>query len=323
MGLGYVGKIFETHPIEGADRIHTAVVDCGAGGVWTGVVSKDMNPDSWCEVFMQDCILPAGERFDFMDKYHRRVSMKRFKGAPSDCLIMPITVMGVEKGFDLTETLGLVKYDKPIPTNGGEICGPFNPLYAKTDEPNFQSVPELVREVLQGPWEARLKYDGTSCTIAKDETGLMRVYGRNWEIREGENIYWQIARKYDLQSKMGPLECIQMEIIGPGVQGNPLKLGEIKARAFNYFVGKEPRWISGEEVHGIPVAQCMFSSTAWHWRHGGEGDFTREELWKMAEVKYPIGVPGEGLVFRRLFGGRSKTTGERLSFKVINLLYGK
>ena len=317
MGLGYVGKIVETRPIQGAERIHTAVVVCGKGGKWTGVVPIDMKAGDFCEVYVQDCILPVGERFDFMDKYHRRVAMKRFKGAPSDCLIMPLTIVGVEVGYDLTEAFGLRKYEKEIIYGQGEICGTFTNLVAKTDEPNFQTVSDVVEEVLSGPWTARLKYDGTSCTILRDYDGILQVYSRNMRIREGDNKYWQIARMYQLDKAMLPGEVLQMEICGPGIQKNPMGFKTLDARVFNYFKEfNEPAPYTGE--HGIPIADAVAASN-------GNNAWTNEELWRLAEVKYANGATAEGIVIRADFGRQlySPTTGLRLSFKVINLLYGK
>lgn len=316
MGLGYVGKIVETRPIQGAERIHTAVVVCGKGGKWTGVVPIDMKTGDFCEVYIQDCILPVGERFDFMDKYHRRVAMKRFKGAPSDCLIMPLTIVGVEVGYDLTEAFGLRKYEKEVIYGQGEICGTFTSLVAKTDEPNFQTVSDVVEEVLSGPWTARLKYDGTSCTILKNYDGILEVYSRNMRIREGDNKYWQIARAYQLDKAMLPGEVLQMEICGPGIQKNPMGFKTLDARVFNYFKEfNEPAPYTGE--HGIPIADAVAASN-------GNNAWTNEELWRLAEVKYANGATAEGIVIRADFGRQLYSpTGLRLSFKVINLLYGK
>jgi len=39
--LVYVGKVLQLIPIEGADRIESAIVVCGEGGKWQGCVLKE------------------------------------------------------------------------------------------------------------------------------------------------------------------------------------------------------------------------------------------------------------------------------------------
>jgi RNA ligase (TIGR02306 family) len=326
MGLAYIGKVFQTRPIEGADRIHSVQVVCGKGGIWNGVASKDVTEGNLVEVYLQDAILPTGERFDFMDKYHRRVSMKRFKGAPSDCLIMPladstadlITSIPPWIGFDLTDLLEVKKYEKEVIYGQGEIMGGFTTLLPKTDEPNFQSVPDIVRETLALPWRATLKYDGTSCTILKTDEGELQVFSRNMRIREGANNYWRIVDKYGLKDAILPGEAFQMEIVGPGIQKNPLGLKEIDAFVFNAFWEWKPKhYARNFEKILIPAAEEVH-------RFGPRDVPSNEELWKLAEVRYKNGAIAEGIVIRPQHADFPRSSmGERLSFKVINLLYGK
>ena len=42
--LAVVGKVLSIKPIEGADRIQQASVDCGPSGTWSGVVGKEIVP---------------------------------------------------------------------------------------------------------------------------------------------------------------------------------------------------------------------------------------------------------------------------------------
>lgn len=104
--------------------------------------------------------------------------MARFKGVPSECLIVP-GAPDMPPGTDLTEALGVMKYEKPIPASmGGDAVGAFPGFIPKTDGPNFQSAPEFVALLADGEWCATDKADGTSCTVWNDPAG-MHVCSRN------------------------------------------------------------------------------------------------------------------------------------------------
>lgn len=325
--VAVVGKIIEIRPIEGADFIQAATVVCGSAGKWSGVVGKDLEPGELVTVFLQDALLPANDRWAFMEKHKWRVRMARFKGVPSECLIvkgapdMPI-------GTDLAESLGVTKYEKPIPAGmQGDFVGAFPGHIPKTDEPNFQAVPEVVALMHSTPWYATEKADGTSCTVYNDEAGL-HVCTRNWELKEftatgGKNIYWTAARKYGLERLPHGL-ALQFEVVGPGVQGNPMGLSEIEVRAFtlrNTVTHSYEPWARALEVCqrlDIPRARTLgthdqLQAHASHINGHGLPVFTDDELRKLAEIKYPNGKHAEGIVIRALDSS--------WSFKVINLLY--
>lgn len=312
--LAVVGRITEVRAIDGADFIQAASVDCGAAGRWSGVVGKDVQAGDGVTVFLQDAILPPSERWAFMEKHKWRVRMARFKGVPSECLIVKGAPDDAEPGTDLAESLGVTKYEKPIPAGmQGDAIGAFPGHVPKTDEPNFQSVPELVERMRTEPWYATEKADGTSCTAWVDDAGL-HVCSRNWELREftasgASNVYWRTARKYGLE-RLPQGVVLQFEVVGPGVQGNPMGLDELEARAFTLRDTVNHRYmpwsalVAATDALGIPTARFIGNGT------DGRTD---DELRKMAEIKYANGKHGEGIVIRALDSS--------WSFKVINLLY--
>lgn len=312
--LAVVGKITEVRAIEGADFIQAASVVCGTAGHWSGVVGKDVQPGDSVTVFLQDAILPPSDRWAFMEKHKWRVRMARFKGVPSECLIVKGAPEDAEPGTDLAESLGVTKYEKPIPAGmQGDAIGAFPGHIPKTDEPNFQAAPELVERMHREPWYATEKADGTSCTAWVDDAGL-HVCSRNWELREftasgASNVYWRTARKYGLE-RLPQGVALQFEVVGPGVQGNPMGLDELEARAFTLRDTVNHRYmpwsalVAATDALGIPTARFIGNGT------DGRTD---DELRKMAEIKYANGKHGEGIVIRALASS--------WSFKVINLLY--
>ena len=319
MGLVYIGKVVEVIPIEGADRIESLKVVCGSGGLWRGSAQKEQfTVGSSCQVYLQDSLLPHTDEFAFMEKYHWRVRMMRFKGVPSECLILPQTVSG-NIGDDVTELAGVTKYDKPMPASmSGETLGWFPGFIQKTDEPNFQTVPEMVEFMRGKPFYSTVKVDGSSATVYRYQ-GHFGCCSRNLELRDSpKNAIWQIAREYDLENKVGDGWAVQFEVVGPGIQGNPLGLKGVEPRLFNVYDIAKHEYLNGEEVrracgHIVPMVDIV----DWNETFNFQSD---EELRKYAEGLYPNGHQREGVVIRPMTEARLDT-GERVSMKVINLLY--
>lgn len=314
MKLAVVGKIAELNPIAGADRIMQAAVDCGDAGVWSGVVGLSHRVGELVTVFLQDSVLPPNPRWAFMEKFNHRVSMARFKGVASECVIVP-GAPDIPPGTDLTEAMGVTKYSKPLPAAmAGDAVGNFPSFIPKTDEPNFQAAPDLVARTGMDAWVATLKCDGSSCTAWNDAEGNLHVASRNLELREfsvsgAGNSYWRAARQYDM-SRIPAGMALQFEIVGPGIQGNPMGLTGLEARAFTLHdcISRKRQPHAALTAicadAGIPLAAVVAE---------GSHALDAGALRKLAEVKYPNGRHGEGVVVRALDSA--------WSFKAINLLY--
>lgn len=322
--LAYIGMVTEVLPIPGADRIESLSVVCGTGGKWRGTAVKgEFAAGSLCEVYLQDAVLPEGERYDFMEKYGRRVRMVRLRGVPSECLIMPLSELtqGYSVGTDIETLVGVTKYEKPVPTSiAGEMAGVFPWFIPKTDEPNFQRVPYMIEALRGSEYYATVKADGSSGTIYWKD-GELHCCSRNYELRDRPSAaVWQIARKYNLVrlGELCPDLALQFEIVGPSIQGNPLGLGEVDMRLFNVYdmsvseyVGMY-RMMSVAHDLGIPTVDFVVINDVFN----PDSD---EDLRKLAECKYANGRQAEGIVVRPLYPMR--VGNERLSFKVLNLLY--
>ena len=314
--VAVIGAITDTRAIGGADRIQQAFVDCGDAGQWSGVVGLDLHIGDKAMVFLQDAILPPSDRWAFMERHKWRVRMARFKGVPSECVIIPAGNTDLNPGDDIGEALGVTKYEKKIPQQmAGEAKGNFPSFIPKTDEHNFQRVRDLEEACEYVDLYATIKYDGTSCTVWNDADG-MHVCSRNWELEEfsptgGSNIYWQMARKYKLKFVQEGV-ALQFEIIGPGIQGNPMGLTENEIRVFTaHNIEAHERLpfaalVGLCQYHEIPMAQIVGTSL------GYPG---ADALRAMADgVEYENGAPAEGVVVRGV-GAND------ISFKVISLNY--
>ena len=256
--LASIRKIIDLSPIEGADKIELATIDG-----WKVVVAKDVNHKVgdlivYCEV---DSFLPVREEFEFLRKTSFkkmgeqegfRLKTIRLRGQISQGLIVPLDVLlkhgvssdDVFEGLDVTGTLGVVKYEPPIPAElSGKAKGLFPSFIRKTDEERIQNLASdyekfRAKNKLGGKFYVTEKLDGSSSTFyVKDE--VFSVCSRNLELIETEgNTFWKVARELDLEGKLRTLGfnvCLQGELIGEGVQGNPYKLKGQTVRFFNGF----------------------------------------------------------------------------------------
>jgi len=321
-GLVYVGKITDLQPILNADFIVSATVICGAGGKWRGVVKKaDFTLNDKCVVFLPDALLPEWEDMAFMKATNWRVKMRRFKGAPSEVVIMPYPWQTLEfdVGCDLTGVYNVTKYHKPVPPNlQGKMVGEFPGFMPKTDEPNYQNAEgQEYIELLKGkPYYITEKCDGSSSSAYKYKNKF-GVCSRNWELERDENNgYWQMAIKYDLENKLPEGICLQWETCGPGIQSNPMGLKEISAFAFSGYDISQHRYLTAEELIALldaidfPCAMCVDCGEKW----------SSDGVELLGEGLYANGKQREGVVVR---SRENLLNGKPISFKVINLNYEK
>lgn len=317
--LVYVGKIINLEPIPNADFIVSATVVCGEGGKWKGIVKKeDFQIGSHCIVYLPDSLIPESEHMAFMKSSNWRVKMRRFKGAPSEVLIMPINFASplTNVGDDVTIQYGVTKYHKPVPPHlQGTAKGFFPDFIPKTDELNYQRYPELVDNLVGKPWYMTEKADGSSTTAFRYK-GEFGICSRNLElVRNPENGYWKVAEKYKVEENLMDNYAIQWETCGPGIQGNPMGLKEIDGFMFSAYKIDEKRYLSFIELRalssliGFPMVRLI------EWGHC----FIKNGLELRGEGVYLNGKQREGVVIR----SQENYGHAPISFKVVNLNYEK
>lgn len=244
--LASVRLISDIKLIEGADNIELAIVDG-----WQCIVKKgEFSPGDFCVYFEIDSFLPIRPEYEFLRKssYKKmgdqegfRLKTIKLRGKISQGLVLAVNVLEgsitqqyTEKfpftleedwlGYDLTEELGVVKYDPPLPAClGGVTKGNFPSFICKTDLERIQNIWNKIRD-LEETYEVTIKLDGTSCTFYLNEDNF-GVCSRNLDLKETEgNTYWKMARQYNIEAimrKIGRNLALQGEIIGEGIQGNP------------------------------------------------------------------------------------------------------
>jgi len=321
--LASIRKISNLSPIEGADKIELATVDG-----WKVVVAKDVGHKVgdhiiYCEI---DSFLPIKEEFEFLRKssYKKmsdgtegfRLKTIKLRGQISQGLIMPISILNppdtniyVEpfEGLDVTEMLGIVKYEPPIPADlVGKVKGLFPSFIPKTDEERIQNFTnEYDGWKLQSKHQfyETEKLDGTSSTFYINN-GEFGVCSRNLELLETEgNTFWKVGRELDLENKMkslGKNVAIQGELIGEGIQGNPYK---IKGQTIKFYTGFDidkfqrlslPEFISlisSMDLQSVPILTDRFILPE-----------TIDDMLKHAEAKSVLNpdTEREGVVIRSI-----------------------
>ena len=329
--LATIRKIKDILPIPGADLIELAIVDG-----WSVVVAKEVghkvgNYVVYCEI---DSFLPIREEFEFLRKssYKKlsdgtegfRLKTIRLRGQLSQGLLLPMSVFASypsnpTEGDDVTEALGIIKYEPPMPAElAGKVKGNFPGFLRKTDEERIQNLVkeyETYKEYELG-FYATEKLDGSSATFYLRD-GEFGVCSRNLNLLETEgNTFWKVARELQLEEKLtdyGRNLALQGELIGEGIQGNPYKIKGHTVRFFNIFD------IDTQEFYGLP----MFLTTMEHtlgletvpMLGGFELPETIEEVLKIAEAKSVLNPDfnREGIVIRSM--------DRKISFKAISNLF--
>ena len=244
--LASIRRVSEILPIEGADSIEIAKVDG-----WQCVVKKgDFKAGDIGVYFEIDSVLPEREEFEFMRARHFRVRTIKLRKQLSQGLMMPLSILGntgeeVFIGADVTQRLGVVKYEPAIPaTLAGQIKGSFPAFIEKTDQERCQNlVAEIAEAVEKGTlFEITEKLDGTSMTVYLNE-GEFGVCSRNLDQKRAENpdensTFWKVAIGMGLEDamkKVGRNIALQGELIGPGIQKNRYKLDKQQFMIFDVY----------------------------------------------------------------------------------------
>ncbi|VVB53258.1 RNA ligase [uncultured archaeon] len=331
-GLATVQKLSSLKPIEGADKIELAQME-GMG--WVVVVQKGLHTVGDLVCFIPiDIVCPDKPWFSFLKDRHFRVRTVRLRGQLSQGIILPLSVLegsGFKEGDDITELLGVKKYEKEVP-QGGSPRGTRPNFIPKTDEDRLQSYLRLLQEIKGVKVYITTKCDGSSCTFfyrksPELEKGEFGVCSRQQLYAEDDiNAFSSTARTLGIHEKMEAFGCniaVQGELVGPGIQKNKMGLPSLQFLAFNAWDIDNQRYIGYEESRNIfaalgmtPVPLVEVGKTLEE--IFGKDDITIDDLLKYSEGSYDSGEPREGIVIRPMSEMYSDVLRGRLSFKVVN-----
>jgi RNA ligase (TIGR02306 family) len=304
---------------------------------WQTIVKKGEFKEGDKIIFIViDTILPKAPWSEFLaDKKDPekpiRLRTIKLRGQYSQGLVLPLSVLygntfaasTWQIGADVGAELGVKKYEKELPASlSGEIAGAF-PAYivSQTDEDNGLSNPDLVAEVLKHPITITKKYDGSSCTIVVEKGEITHVCSRRLSLKEStSNAFWQVARKLTIPE--GWSGVIQGECMGPGIQGNQLKL--LEATLYVYQIRTEAGYMTWHNMSQFcqQNLNCKYVPLIAHY-NPVVNSITLDDLIKLADNQTlnteieDKGVPAEGIVVRPS-DYRASGIGRPLGFKIIN-----
>jgi len=276
--LATIRKVSDIQPIENADNIEVATVDG-----WKIVVKKGEFEKGDLGVFFK-----SGSFLPMEERYKRRKFLKKscyakmagdiegflvrkvmLRKTCSEALFLPLGLFQeikepAELEKDVTELLNVKKYEPPIPPCLSPVDeegkpsskGKLPSFLKKTNQEHIQDLPsykyfETLKEM---EFEASEKIDGTSVMYFYND-GEFGVCSRNleWEERE-ENTLWQVANRNGIKDSLERLReniAVQGELVGGGINGNPLELKGHHFYIFDIFDIDKGRYLTPSERYKL------------------------------------------------------------------------
>ncbi len=292
--LATIEEVLEVKPHDNADALEIAVVRG-----WN-VITRigEVSPGDKVIYFEIDTMLHADdERFSFfikrgvktdpVDGYKGHVlRTAKLRGKISQGLLLSVELFADEIGDDLTvgrdvtSVLNLRKWDPPVPAAlAGKAKGNRPSFVPMTDAERIQNV-TLAEFSDTSNWVATEKVDGTSTSYYyrtdADESANETSFGacsRNLELENVGQSQWKVAEELAIEALLSSLAAelgatkivLQGELVGPGIQSNPLQLRELRYFAFRLIVdGRDlptPQWPGSIRKLAAPVLAIDFPST--------------------------------------------------------------
>lgn len=328
-----VQKILDIQAIPGADAIEVAQV---LG--WHVVVKKGEFQTGDLAVYYEvDSLLPPIPEYDFLAKNGLkktevdgkiiegyRLRTIKLRGQISQGLCLPTSILpdGAPEpveGLDVTDLLGVVKFEQIMAATAGSPKGAFPSFIPKTDETRIQSAPEILQKYVGTEVYITEKLDGSSCTVFAQDSEL-NVCSRNtnW-LPESDNEFWQAVRRAGLEDKADQLGtiAIQGEVVGGKVQGNKLGVG-VGLYVFSAYDYKAARHLDYKELYNlcedldlsmVPVLDVLLME---------QWDVDEWVAYATRKSVLNPNIWAEGIVVRSINETYEPLLGGRLSFKVIN-----
>jgi len=322
--LASIQKILKLEPIPGADNIEKAKV---LG--WQLVVKKGEFKEGdlcvYCEI---DSILPDRPEFEFLGP-NRRIKTAKIRKQISQGICFGLSILpDLEKnivinndisdsgliGQDCTDILGIIKYESEQEETSSKNS--FPEFVHKTDETRVQNLQGELTANKDKVCYITEKLDGSSITFYL-HNGEFGVCSRNINLdKDPTNNFWKAAIEIDIETKLrdfGRNIAIQGELVGEGIQKNPLKLKGKSVFVFSIFNIDTQRYVDHAEFMNITESLKLTTVPIIQTDYILSDDIN--EIITMATRKSVLNnqIWAEGLVIRPLI-----QTEDFRSFKAIN-----
>lgn len=341
--LASIQIVNAVEPIAKADAIERIRVL----GWWVVAKKGEHKPEDkivYCEI---DSLLPERPEFEFLraSSFKQpqldatgatllpagfRIKTVKLRGQVSQGICFPLSILPpsapTEEGADVTDFLGILKWEPPLPIGmGGKVKGHFPGFLPKTDETRVQVLEPVLQRHRGKTFYVTEKLDGTSFTAFLRQ-GEFGICSRNLWMDETDesNVLVRVTKSLKLEEKLRSaaerLGCdlaVQAEVIGPGIQKNKYALPAVTLRVFNVLNVNAYQLLDHAamlkllaEMELDPVPQLGVVVL----------DHTVDELVAFSEGTSVLNsqVQREGIVLRPLVEEHDEDIGGRLSFKAIN-----
>lgn len=344
-------------PIEGADQIEVVTVDSWKVVVRKGEITLNsivvyFEIDSWIPTAIAPFLSRNGVPKKFNEIEGEKLRTIKLKGQISQGLIMNISdiakvvpdfetkvaeIGGIKEGIDVSDILGITKWELPSSMSSFQTKGNFPSFIPKTDQERVQNLTKKFNDIKTIHWEVTEKCDGSSLTVYYSkqhsmnagEASVEGVCSRNLDLKmEAEegviNTYWEIALREKLLEKLreaGLNLALQGEMVGVKIGPNIYKFTNRDFWLFDiydidkgcYYTPTERQAFAKKyDIKHVPV---LFNDYLF------PEDMTIADLLKFAEGKSVLNAKTEreGLVFKRTDTDQNTCTVN--SFKVISNNY--
>lgn len=325
--LASIQRIVEIKPIEGADLIQAYRIDGWwvvdkKGAYQVGDLAIYLEVDSFVPTELAPFLSKGKEPRVYNGIKGERLRTVRLRKQISQGLLLPLKGDGptgvayhitrpdgihqfVAEGEDVTEVLGIQKWEPPPEFSHADAKGLFPNFIPKTDQARIQNIGRNIEaaKAQNLKFEVTEKLEGSSLTafLFEDQFG---VCSRNLELKRSEdNTFWATAIRYGLEEKLrylGREIALQGELIGPGIQGNIYKLTQFEFHIFDVYDIRAGKYLLPAERRALlddlglihaPVIETEFELT------------TVPEMIKMADgLSALYETLREGLVFKQIDG---------------------
>ena len=340
--LATIRKIAEIKPIEGAD----AIEHCRVDGWW--VVGKKgefqvgdlvlyFEIDSWVPTELAPFLSKGKEPREYNGVNGERLKTVKLRGAISQGLLLPVkTGIGgypfvegpagehtvVHEGDDVSELLGVQKYEPPLPAQlRGKIAGVFPSWLRKTDQERIQNCFRTVEPLLSGLWVIEEKLDGSSMTVGyrkgdfildKDGQPIPEetvVCSRNLSLKldDDANSFVRVAQEtgvIDALRAYGRNLGISGELCGEGIHGNKYTLRGQRWFIFDILDVDRNEYVTYEErqliINDLVALGAQLDQTPLIVAGATLEGMTVDGLLGAAEAKSALNIQAEreGLVYK-------------------------
>ena len=267
--MATIQTIRDITPIEGADAIVLAHING-----WAAVVKKDefsvgqyvvfCEIDSWMPHEIAPFLSKGKEPREHLGVKGERLRSVKLRGQLSQGLILPFNILptgSYHEGEDVSEKLGIVKYEPPVPVQlAGQVKGNFPSLVSKTEEERVQNIRGL-EKYLDEVFVETEKLHGTSVSFVLNENGEMEVCSRNLSLKEDENnLYWKLAKKNDALSMLNSVrnyyEATGVSVKSVAIQGEGV--GQGVQKGWGYGIQIPAFFLFTIQVNGVKISEEDF-----------------------------------------------------------------